>query len=264
MNRCLLLAITLLLATVVSELLARPTPSFAAIQNPGTGLSTNYDWAALVLRDGSWPVSSNNVTVITQWMASEEPPSNWWNRNNPLNNGLGSGGGSGLGSYSDLATAAYYVALNLESSSFGYPAIAGDLAASAAPSVTAAAIWNSQWASGHYGYGTNWYSGTVASVAAPASAWVASGTYADGMILRGQPSNTLHLMEGGAQLFLSLADCQTLVLNCATGFQDVTDGTISGLPTTPVDGTLLRGQPSNTLHLVEGGAELFVRLSRSS
>ena len=80
------------------------------------GESTNFDWARLVLKDGGWAQSSNNITVITQWMDSEEPVDDWWDRNNPLNNGLGSGGGEGLGSYSNLVVAAHYVALNLEES----------------------------------------------------------------------------------------------------------------------------------------------------
>jgi peptidoglycan hydrolase-like protein with peptidoglycan-binding domain len=135
----------------------------------GSGQSTNFDWAGWVLKDGNWPRSSNNITVLTQWMASEEPPSNWWNRNNPLNNGLGSGGGGGLGSYPDLLVAAHYVAENLNGPS--YPSVAADLASSAAPATTAAAIWNSPWASSHYGYGASWHSGSVPSVAAPAGAW---------------------------------------------------------------------------------------------
>ena len=36
----------------------------------GTGLSTNYDFARLVLLDAGWPVSANNVTVLTQWLRS--------------------------------------------------------------------------------------------------------------------------------------------------------------------------------------------------
>lgn len=138
---------------------------------PGTpGHSTNYDWANVVLQDGGWPLSTNNVTVITHWMNSEEPSSTWWNRNNPLNNGLGSGGGAGLGSYADLLTAAHYVAVNLHGGS-SYGAIVADLAASASPSTTAAAIWDSPWASSHYGFGASWHFGTVPTVAAPTSNW---------------------------------------------------------------------------------------------
>jgi hypothetical protein len=134
------------------------------------GQSTNFDWANLVLKDGNWPQSSNNVTVLTQWMSSENPATNWYNRNNPLNNGLGSGGGAGTGAYSDLLIAAHYVAENLNGGS-SYSAVVADLASSAAPSTTATAIENSPWASSHYGYGTSWHSGSVATVAAPSSDW---------------------------------------------------------------------------------------------
>jgi hypothetical protein len=134
------------------------------------GQSTNFDWANQVLKDGNWPQSSNNVTVLTQWMSSENPATNWYNRNNPLNNGLGSGGGAGLGAYSDLLIAAHYVAENLNGGS-SYNAVVADLASSAAPATTATAIENSPWASSHYGYGSSWHSGSVSSVAAPSSAW---------------------------------------------------------------------------------------------
>lgn len=132
------------------------------------GQSTNFDWAHLVLKDGNWPQSANNVTFMTQWMSSEEPASNWYDRNNPLNNGLGSGGGAGLGAYPDLLVAAHYVAENL---SGGYSAVVADLAASSAPATTATAIENSPWASSHYGYGSLWHSGAVSTVAAPQSDW---------------------------------------------------------------------------------------------
>lgn len=133
--------------------------------------STNFDWAKVVLAEGSWPVCGNNVTVLTQWMASEEPPDNWYDRNNPLNNGDGSGGGSGLGSYDNLVTAAYYVADNIDANPSWYGQIDADLNACASPGTTAQAIWNSPWASSHYGNGSTWHSGSVPTVAAPAGNW---------------------------------------------------------------------------------------------
>ena len=142
-----------------------------AMLHSGTGLSTNYDFARLVLLDGGWPVSPNNVTVLTQWLRSEEPPSRWWNRNNPLNNGLGSGGGSGLGSYGTVVTAAYFVAENLKDTAYGYPAITRDLRVSAPVTKTDRAIWRSSWASGHYGRGAFWNTSPVPSVTAPPSSW---------------------------------------------------------------------------------------------
>ena len=134
-------------------------------------MSTNWDFARLVLIDGGWPQTSDNETVIAQWMGSENYVSSWWTRNNPLNNGLGSGGGSGLGSYQDLPTAAYYVALNLYDGNFGYPAIVADLIASEPPATTATAIWASDWAGSHYGYGADWYSSIPPAVTAPQVDW---------------------------------------------------------------------------------------------
>ena len=109
--------------------------------------------------------------MLTQWLRSEEPTSHWWDRDNPLNDGLGSGGGSGLGSYGSVITAAYYVAANLENHAYGYPEVARDLAISAPVITTDRAIWRSSWAAGHYGRGANWGTSPVPSVAAPSGAW---------------------------------------------------------------------------------------------
>ncbi|WP_228562470.1 peptidoglycan-binding domain-containing protein [Catenulispora rubra] len=138
---------------------------------PSNGRSTNYDFARLVLSDGGWAQSTNNITTMVQWMASEEPPSNWFDRNNPLNNGLGSGGGAGLGAYPNLVVAAHYVAANLNGGPADYGHITADLRASASPAVTEKAIWSSPWAASHYGWGSGFYRGHVPTVAAPARDW---------------------------------------------------------------------------------------------
>jgi len=130
---------------------------------------TNADWAALVLQDAKLPVTKNNVTVLLQWMDSENSPQSWWLRNNPLNNGLGSGGGGGFGSYANLRIAASYVAQQLDRSLFG--GIHAALAADSAPSVTEQAIVASPWASSHYAGGAHFHAVNVPIVAAPASAW---------------------------------------------------------------------------------------------
>jgi hypothetical protein len=130
---------------------------------------TNADWAALVLQDAGLPVTQNNVTVILQWMDSENSPKTWYLRNNPLNNGLGSGGGGGFGSYANLRIAASYVAQQLDRSLFA--GIHDALAADSAPAVTAQAIIASPWASSHYGGGARFHAVNVPIVAAPASAW---------------------------------------------------------------------------------------------
>lgn len=131
---------------------------------------TNYDWAALVLVSGGWPVSEANVTVFVRWMRQENGANNWWNRNNPMNNGYGSGGGGGTGSYANLIIAAQKAAENLQRNP-GFSAIVAALAASAPAEVTEQAIWASPWASGHYGNGSRWHRNPVPIVKAPASAW---------------------------------------------------------------------------------------------
>ena len=139
---------------------------------PAKGRSTNYDFARLVLADGGWPQSANNVNVIVHWMASEEPISHWWDRDNPLNNSYHCGSSaSGLGWCTSLTAAAHNIAANLNGGPGDYGHITADLRASAAPSTTERAIWNSPWAGSHYGYGRDFYTGSVATVAAPASAW---------------------------------------------------------------------------------------------
>ena len=136
-----------------------------------TGLArigTNESWAQLVLMFGGWPQTETNVTVMLRWMRQENGPPDWWNRNNPLNNGYGSGGGAGLGSYPDLVSAAKYCAENLQR---GYPGIVASLKSGASADATAAAIWASPWATSHYANGAHWSTRPVELVQAPPSAW---------------------------------------------------------------------------------------------
>ena len=141
---------------------------------PGIGTwvrgGTNHDWARLVLLQGGWPISDNNVTVLTRWMRQENGADNWWNRNNPLNNGWGSGGGGGTGSYPNLVVAAQYAAKALHSL-VGYRPIIAALAVSAPTEVTEHAIWASPWASSHYANGSHWHYTDVTVVKAPTGAW---------------------------------------------------------------------------------------------
>ncbi len=131
---------------------------------------TNYDWAKAVLLAGGWPMSEANVTVLVRWMRQENGADDWWNRNNPLNNGWGSGGGGGTGTYANLVVAAEMAAAMLNGNP-GMRAIVSALAASAPTGVTEQAIWASPWASGHYGNGSRWHYTPVAVVKAPAGAW---------------------------------------------------------------------------------------------
>jgi|SRR5690554_1318439 len=142
------------------------TPGRATFINGGT----NHDWAKLVLLNGGWPVTDNNVTVITRWMRQENYIDSWWNRNNPLNNGWGSGGGGGLGSYPSLVVAAENAAKALNTHP-GYASIRSAFASSAPTDVTERAIWASPWASGHYANGSHWHYTPVPVVKAPPSAW---------------------------------------------------------------------------------------------
>ncbi len=142
------------------------TPGRTTFINGGT----NHDWAKLVLLNGGWPVTDNNVTVITRWMRQENYVDSWWNRNNPLNNGWGSGGGGGLGSYPSLVVAAENAAKALHTHP-GYRDIVAAFASSAPTDVTERAIWASPWASSHYADGSHWHYTPVPVVKAPAGAW---------------------------------------------------------------------------------------------
>ncbi|RFA13627.1 hypothetical protein B7R22_13325 [Subtercola boreus] len=132
--------------------------------------STNKDWATLVLFLAGFPMTESNVTVMMRWMRQENGPPDWWNRNNPLNNGWGSGGGSGFGSYDTLVTAAANCAEALHSVG-GYSAIVAGFAASAPTAQIESAIWASPWASSHYANGAHWSYAPVPVVASPSGTW---------------------------------------------------------------------------------------------
>jgi len=142
------------------------TAGYATLAAEGT----NYAWAKMVLLAGGWPQSTENVTVLLRWMRQENGADNWWNRNNPLNNGWGSGGGGGTGTYASLVIAAQKAAEALHKNG-GYSGIVANLAASSPTAVTESAIWASPWASGHYANGGHWHYTDVPVVTAPASAW---------------------------------------------------------------------------------------------
>ena len=131
---------------------------------------TNHDWAKLVLFYADLPVSDSNVAVFTRWMRQENGTNDWWNRNNPLNNGWGSGGGAGLGSYPNLDVAAQNAAKALHGNS-GYAAIVAGFAASAPTAQIEQAIWASPWATSHYANGAHWSQAPVDVVKSPAGTW---------------------------------------------------------------------------------------------
>ncbi len=158
-------------SSVAASAATAPVPlerdSFDATPGPETFIAggTNHDWAKLVLVYAGWPVSDNNVTVLTRWMRQENGADDWYNRNNPLNIGMG-----GFASYSSLDEAARVVAKALTTSS-GYSGIAAAFAASADTATTEYAIWASPWAGGHYAWGGHWHYSPVDVVPAPRSAW---------------------------------------------------------------------------------------------
>ena len=153
-------------ATVILRDTYSATPGVDSLKASGT----NYDFAKLVMLYAGWPQSENNVTVFTRWMRQENGVDDWWNRNNPLNNGWGSGGGGGTGTYDTLDLAAQNAAEALHQNA-GYAAIAAAFAASADTAVTEAAIWASPWASGHYNNGTHWSYTAVPVVKSPDGTW---------------------------------------------------------------------------------------------
>jgi hypothetical protein len=154
--------------TTISNGVFSATDSIQTLASNGT----NYDWAKLVLLDGHWPQTDNNVTVILRWMRQENGVNDWWNRANPLNNGYGAPGAGGTGSNSDLVRGALNAADALTvGAGGGYGGIVAALAADSSPDVTAAAIWASNWSTSHYANGTHWSTAPVPVVKAPASAW---------------------------------------------------------------------------------------------
>lgn len=157
--------------TVGSSAVGGSAPRDAVQATPGEAMliaqGTNASWAQLVMLYGGWPQSEANITVFLQWMRQENGPNDWWNRNNPLNNGWGSGGGGGLGSYDTLVTGAKMAAENLQRPLFS--GIAACFAAGKGGCKDA--IVASPWAASRYGNGTRWSTRPVDIFTAPAAAW---------------------------------------------------------------------------------------------
>jgi hypothetical protein len=143
------------------------TPGIPTLKAEGT----NYAWAKMVLLFAGLPVTADNVTVFTRWMRQENGPDDWWNRNNPLNNGWGASyGPGGTGSNVDLVAAARNAADALLTNR-GYAGMRAAFQEGADTATIEAAIWASPWASGHYANGSHWHYNPVPVVKAPASAW---------------------------------------------------------------------------------------------
>jgi hypothetical protein len=160
---------------------AKPAPA------PTGGPMTETDWAALVLKDMGAPVTTNNEDSILRWMEAEKSPTEWYQRNNPLNSGADTTAVDGTAGYSSLAVAAGITAGELDGKidPAGYYTAAGQaLFHNASVDTFAAAVKASPWASSHYA-DDEWQNDAVPTDAptAPASAaggdWSVPNTTAD-------------------------------------------------------------------------------------
>ena len=113
---------------------------------------SNYVWASSVLSQlGPTYVTPNNVNNMVAWMASEEPPLNWYHNNNPLNINAG---GSGSDTFPSLSAAASETAKWIGTYS-NYTGIKNALANNAPYPQFKAAVVASPWAAGHYNNGSS-------------------------------------------------------------------------------------------------------------
>lgn len=142
------------------------TPGIEGLKAEGT----NYAWAKMVMLFGGWSMSDDNITVFTRWMRQENGPDDWWNRNNPLNNGWGTQGGTFMSGYANLVDAARNAAEAIKTNP-GYAGILDGFSNDRKTTTIESGIWNSSWATGHYDYGGHWSYVPVKVVKAPASAW---------------------------------------------------------------------------------------------
>jgi hypothetical protein len=108
--------------------------------------SNNYLWAQMVLVDAGLPTTQNNLNNVASWMTMEEPASDWWHNNNPLNINAS---GSGSDTFPSLTIAAQTTAQTLRSPLYANN-IYKALASNASPSAFLAALQSSPWASSHY------------------------------------------------------------------------------------------------------------------
>jgi hypothetical protein len=150
------------------------------VQPPQAGATpgnlTQSIWAAFLISQinaegGDVPYTVNNIENIERWMVAEEPPSNWFDRNNPLNASLGTSAADGTGSYANLTAGAVYTAkMILQSNMSG---IYQALASNAPTAAFSSAVVASPWASSHYGGDPN----HIATIAVPAE--VSAGSITD-------------------------------------------------------------------------------------
>jgi hypothetical protein len=110
-----------------------------------TLVPTNYIWAASVLVNMGVPATTNNISNMLAWMSAEEPVSNWYHANNPLNINAS---GAGFDTFPSLSASSAATAKLIKGS---YPGIYNALASNAPAATFSAAVVTSPWAASHYG-----------------------------------------------------------------------------------------------------------------
>jgi hypothetical protein len=174
---------------------------------------TQAVWATAVLADANLPTTPTNVQNMERWMAAEEPPSNWWDRNNPLNASLGTSASDGTGSYPNLSAGAAYTAKMLQQSNMS--GIYNALKNSASITVFSAAVVASPWASGHYGGNPN----AIANIPIPTAVPAGTNPFASGSSAAGAATATTgpgSLIPGGGSSAAVGGACQQA--GCFIGF----------------------------------------------
>ena len=150
-----------LLLCGVAWLTVRPAPpAIVAEAAPQAPQGTRAAWAVDVLgRLGNAAPSAATVAFLVQWSRAEDASDGAFARHNPLNTTQTSGavvstinddGVRGYASYEDG------MAATLQTLSYGYytEIVAGLL--SNDPERAKRGLFNSPWASSHYGYGASW------------------------------------------------------------------------------------------------------------
>lgn len=150
-------------------------------------------WAKLVLFELGAPWTKNNIDNIVRWMAASNPPSHWWDNNNPLKNSTG--WGKTNGTYASLTTAAIAVVRKLKSGTDGYGAIVTALKKTATPSAFSRAVVQSTWTSKHYGGNTN----AIAKIAVPTFYPLPTTFPALGSVQPGTPGQAGGVSTGGGK-----------------------------------------------------------------
>lgn len=127
-----------------------PAGAGAASGSAATGLSSGSSaaWASQMITDAGAVPTANNIGNVLRWMTAEEPQSQWSNRNNPLNAGLGEGAADGTGSYANLTSGAQWTAKELQQSNFS--GILNALKGNVSTMAFMQAVTASPWASSHY------------------------------------------------------------------------------------------------------------------